>query len=73
MGTITENKVYKELNKDYRYFYVKTLTHLKPTLTVQKEIFEVASSSQKDSAQQIADRTITNCLQYNDLYWRQLY
>lgn len=47
-------------NKDYRYFYVKTLTHLKPTLTVQKEIFEVASSSQKDSAQQIADRTITN-------------
>ena len=47
-------------NKDYRYFYVKTLTHLKPTLIVQKEIFELASSSQKDSAQQIAERTITN-------------
>lgn len=47
-------------NKDYRYYYVKTLTHLKPTLTVQKEIFELASSSQKDSAQQIAERTVTN-------------
>lgn len=47
-------------NKDYRYFYVKTLTHLKPTLIVQKEIFELAASAQKDSAQQVAEITATN-------------
>lgn len=45
-------------NKEYRYYYVKTLIHLKPTLSVQKELFEIASSTQKDSAQQAAERKV---------------
>lgn len=50
---------FNKKNKDYRYFYVKTLKHLYPTYTIQKELFEIASSKQQDSAQQIADRKIT--------------
>ncbi len=46
-------------NKDYRYYYVKTLKHLSPGATVQKEIFEIAASSQQDSAQQAAERQVS--------------
>lgn len=46
-------------NKDYRYYYVKTLKHLKPNLTIQEELFEIASSNITDSAQQSAERRIT--------------
>ncbi len=48
-----------KLNKDYRYYYVKTLTHLSPTITVQKEIFEIASGRELDSAQQAADAALS--------------
>lgn len=41
-------------NKDYRYYYVQSLLHLTPTLSVQKEIFNIASGKEKDSAQQSA-------------------
>lgn len=41
-------------NKDYRYFYVKALTNLTPSYTIQKEVFEIASGNQQDSAQQAA-------------------
>ena len=50
--------VFNKHNKDYRYYYVKTLLNLSPCATVQKELFEIASSPQQDSAQQIADRRI---------------
>ena len=46
-------------NKDYRYYYVKTLIHLSPTLKIQKELFKIATSDQKDSAQQAALDTVT--------------
>ena len=46
-------------NKDYRYFYVKALTNLAPSYTIQKEMFEIASGNQKDSAQQAAQNRIS--------------
>lgn len=42
-------------NKDYRYYYVQALLNLSPTITVQKELFEIASSSNNDSAQDLAE------------------
>lgn len=45
-------------NKDIRYYYAKTLTNLTPNLTVQKAVFELATSKQKDSAQQVAESQI---------------
>lgn len=46
-------------NKDYRYYYVKTLCNLSPSIKVQKEIFEIASGSELDSAQQAADQQVS--------------
>lgn len=46
-------------NKDYRYYYVKSLLTLSPTITVQKELFEIASSSTNDSAQDLAENKIS--------------
>lgn len=46
-------------NKDYRYYYVQTLLNLSPTLTVQKELFEIASSSNNDSAQNLAENKVS--------------
>lgn len=46
-------------NKDYRYYYVQILTKLSPTFTVQKEMFELASSTHKDSAQDIAENKVS--------------
>lgn len=45
-------------NSDYRYYYVKTLTNLAPSITIQKEVFEIATGNQKDSAQQVAQNQI---------------
>lgn len=55
-------------NKDYKYYYTQTLTKLKPTLKVQKEIFKIASSTESDSAQQLAKDKIgewRNIVLYN--------
>lgn len=46
-------------NKDYRYYYVETLLNLSPTITVQKELFEIATSSNNDSAQYLAETRIS--------------
>lgn len=46
-------------NKDYRYYYVKNLCNLTPTISVQKEVFEIASGNELDSAQNIADAQVT--------------
>lgn len=45
-------------NKDYRYYYVQSLLRLSPTVTVQKEMFNIASSDEKDSAQTVAEAKI---------------
>lgn len=45
-------------NQDIRYYYVKTLTNLRPTLEVQKELYEVSRANLPDSADLIADRQI---------------
>lgn len=47
-------------NKDYRYYYTQALTKLQPTLKIQKEIFEIASSKDKDSAQQVAETKLND-------------
>ena len=46
-------------NKDYRYYFVKTLTNLVPNLEVQKNMFEIASSEEEDSAQSLAENKVT--------------
>ena len=46
-------------NKDYRYYFVQILSNLSPTLTVQREMFEIASSKEKDSAQYAAEEKIS--------------
>ena len=45
-------------NKDYRYYYVQSLLRLSPTVTVQKEMFNIASSDDKESAQTVAEAKI---------------
>ena len=46
-------------NKDYRYYYVQTLTNLTPTVKVQKSIFEISESKQDDSARMLAKSEIS--------------
>jgi tetratricopeptide (TPR) repeat protein len=46
-------------NKDYRYYYVQSLLNLSPTQVVQKEMFEIASSLQNDSAQDLAENKVS--------------
>ncbi len=45
-------------NKDYRYYYVKSLLGLSPSFAVQKEVFEIAESDLDDSAQNIAQEQV---------------
>lgn len=45
-------------NKDYRYYYVKVLTKLKPDLYIQKEIFKIANDEFNDSAHQLAEQKV---------------
>lgn len=45
-------------NKDYRYYYVRNLCNLTPTIAVQKEVFEIATGNELDSAQNIADKQV---------------
>ena len=57
-------KAYKQLkrayvlrpkNKNFRYYYVKSMTYLKPIEEIQKEMFNFAQSKQPDAAQKLAD------------------
>ena len=41
-------------NSDYRYYYAQTLTHLKPILRIQKDLFEISQSLNDDAARHIA-------------------
>ncbi|MDR1168083.1 MAG: hypothetical protein LBK53_04220 [Heliobacteriaceae bacterium] len=47
-------------NKDYRYYFVKSLIHMTPTLEVQKEIFRIAYCDLDDSAAALALNTVNN-------------
>lgn len=49
---------FNKSNKDYRYYYVQTLLNLSPTITVQKDLFEIATSPHNDSAQDLAESKI---------------
>ena len=53
-------KAYKlnKFNKDYKYYYVKSMYVMPATLNIQKEMFEIASSEQEDSAQLAAEEKI---------------
>ena len=42
-------------DKDYRYYYVQSLLHLSPSIEVQKEVFNMSLSDNKDSAQMAAN------------------
>ena len=44
--------------ENYRYYYVKSLINLSPTVKIQKQIFEIANGTKKDSAQQLAEDKI---------------
>ena len=41
-------------NKDIRYYYVESLSHLVPSIMIQKELFEISDSKEHDSAQNLA-------------------
>ena len=45
-------------NKDYRYYYVLSLAHLKPTIKVQKEMFAIAHDGHQDSASRLAETQV---------------
>ena len=45
-------------NKNYRYYYALTLSHLSPSMTIQKEIFMLANSEHNDSASQVASNKV---------------
>lgn len=45
-------------NKDYRYYYVLSLAHLKPTIKVQKEMYAFSQNKIDDSAQRLAKNQI---------------
>lgn len=46
-------------DKNNRYYYVQSLIELPPDASVQKELFEIATSSQEDSAQHAAMNKIS--------------
>lgn len=50
---------FDKANKDYRYYYVKSLLNLSPSLAVQKEVFEIASDNFEDSAQDLASNQVS--------------
>lgn len=45
---------FNKKNKDYKFYYVLSLSKLSPTLKVQKTMFNIAYGPDKDSAQQAA-------------------
>ncbi len=44
------SRIWDKKNADFRYYYVQTLAKFKPSLKIQKEIFEFAQDGMKDSA-----------------------
>lgn len=50
--------VFSPKNRDVRYYYARTLTFMKPTLDVQKELFQLTQTKISDSADLIANRQI---------------
>ena len=46
-------------NKNYKYYYVKALQNLTPTVKVQKYLFEITESKENDSAIQLAEMEIS--------------
>lgn len=61
---IAANKHYSQAvslapsNSDYRYKYVQTLTKLKPSIKVQKAVFDISEDARKDRAVYLAKQQI---------------
>ena len=49
------SRLWNKSNSDYRYYYAQTLAKFKPTLKIQKEMYEFAESSKEDSARIFAE------------------
>lgn len=45
-------------NKDFRYYYVKSLSELKPVYSVQKKMYKMANSNQDDTAKMLANEKL---------------
>lgn len=43
-------RIWEKNNTEFRYYYVQTLAKFKPSLKIQKEMFEIAQDDIKDSA-----------------------
>lgn len=43
-------RLWNKENTNYRYYYAQTLSKFKPSYKIQKEMFEIANDSKKDSA-----------------------
>ncbi len=48
------SRLWDRRNTDFRYYYAQTLSKFKPSLKIQKEMYEFAESDLKDSAQVFA-------------------
>ena len=47
-------RLWNKTNSNYRYYYAQTLAKFKPTYNIQKEMFEIANDTRKDSARLFA-------------------
>ncbi len=62
IGAITYIKkalIFQPDNHEYRYYFVKSLSEIKPTYKVQKLMYEIANSEKDDSANFLAKEKIT--------------
>ena len=48
--SLTNARLWDKNNSDYRYYYVQTLAKFKPSLKIQKEMFEFANDTKEDGA-----------------------
>jgi len=48
----------KPQNKDYRYYYVRTLSKLSPNYFVQKEVYKISKGKNNDSANSLAQSIV---------------
>ena len=59
LGYFNKALIFKHDNRDYRYYFVKTLANLKPTYKVQKAMYKFANDDKDDSASILAHDKIT--------------
>ena len=57
-SNLIKARLWNKNNSNYNYYYAQTLAKFKPTYNIQKEMCEIAASTNKDSAQKFAEITI---------------